>query len=193
MTENAENNPYKIARLESYSKVYDSGNRFLFVKKSGNFNRWISIIFNLKYPIIKSYITYGNLNLVFGKQKAIVELINEKTNFCPDENVYEDVLLKEKIHENISLKQFYELIGYGTVKCQKQSIRNKYYITKLPSNFFSRVAKEMSKQINDEISLYDIFRTACILIDSEDVNSRYEKYVLFYNIVDSYLNNSDNV
>ena len=77
--------------------------------------------------------------------------------------------------------------------CQKQNIRNKYYITKLPSNFFSRIAKEMSKQINDEISLYDVFKTACMLIDSEDVNSRYEKYVLFYNIVYSYLNDSDNV
>lgn len=186
-------NPYKIVNLENYIKVHDSGNRFLFVKKSNNINRWISIVYNLKYPIIKSYITFGNLNLVFGNQKAIVELINEQTNFIPDENMYQELLLKDNVFDTISLKRFYGLIGYGTVMCQKQNIRNKYYITKLPSNFFSRIAKEMSKQINDEISLYDVFKTACMLIDSEDVNSRYEKYVLFYNIVYSYLNDSDNV
>lgn len=175
--------PSKLFNLDGFilNRYTHEGNRLLFSKTEGYQTSWVSIVYDLKYPIIKYYKTFNDYNFI--SNNIDIEEITEDTFIHSKEYRIDD--LREKYNININKGQFYYLIGKGSVLCQEESLKNKYYITKLPSTFFIKIIKEFGKESKEQINLLSIILKGIKFIDEDDINSRFEKYYLFYKIIDN--------
>lgn len=177
--------PKRLFNIEAFNLIKHSheGNRLLFSKIENNQTAYVSIAYDLKYPIIKYYKTYNTFGFI--TDKIDVSIIDENTFICQKPYNVENQLDKYEIQ--LSKEDFYSLIGFGIIYCQKESIKNKYYITKLPATFLIKITKEFSKGSMDKIDLISFIIKGIQLIDEDDINSRYEKYFLFFRMIDIFL------
>lgn len=177
--------PSKLFNLEGYSlnRITHGGKRLLFSKSINEDTLWVSIVYNLKYPIIKHYKTYGLLGII--SDEIITEEITNEVFI--HEQPFKIVNDKNDYIINLTKSDFYSLIGFGTMFCHKESIKNKYYITKLSSTFLSKISKEFIK--SESIPLQLFITEGKKIIDEDDINSRYEKYYLFFKMIDVFFKN----
>lgn len=177
--------PKRLFNIEKFNLINHShnGNRLLFSKIENNQTAFVSIAYDLKYPIIKYYKTYNTFGFI--TDKIDVSIIDDNTFIC--QKSYEVNNQLDKYDIKLSKEDFYSLIGFGIIYCQKESIKNKYYITKLPSSFLIKITKEFSKNSIDTIDLISFIIKGIQLIDEDDINSRYEKYYLFFKMIDIFL------